>query len=130
MTRRNKTGSEPPPGEAARQRRISAKTVRRRKPEADPPQVQNNVIAEPPPGPVSADEVLEVKIDGESVIRNKDDEAITEEAQIVGADVVPRVTITTEAPATLLSDWDYHLFNEGSHHRLWEKLGSHPLERD
>src|SRR5947209_8196020 len=52
------------------------------------------------------------------------------EAQIVGADVVPSVSITTEAPATLLSDWDYHLFNEGSHHRLWERLGSHPVERD
>src|SRR6185295_9289514 len=26
---------------------------------------------------------------------------------------------------TLLSDWDFHLFNEGSHHRLWEKLGAH-----
>jgi 1,4-alpha-glucan branching enzyme len=47
--------------------------------------------------------------------------SVAEEAQIVGADVVP---------ATLLSDWDYHLFNEGSHHRLWEKLGSHPMERN
>ncbi len=62
--------------------------------------------------------------------REKGDRAIAEEAQTVGADVVPRVTITTEAPATLLSDWDYHLFNEGNHHRLWEKLGSHPVERD
>src|ERR1700716_3684268 len=33
-------------------------------------------------------------------------------------------------PTTLLSDWDYHLFNEGSHHRLWDKLGAHPLEKD
>ena len=56
---------------------------------------------------------------------------VQEEAQIVGADVVPSVSITTEeTPATLLSDWDYHLFNEGSHHRLWDKLGSHPIERD
>jgi 1,4-alpha-glucan branching enzyme len=31
---------------------------------------------------------------------------------------------TAEQP-TLLSDWDFHLFNEGSHHRLWEKLGAH-----
>ena len=28
-------------------------------------------------------------------------------------------------PASLLTDWDIHLFNEGTHHRLWEKLGSH-----
>jgi 1,4-alpha-glucan branching enzyme len=31
---------------------------------------------------------------------------------------------------SLLSDWDYHLFNEGSHTRLWEKLGSHVVTRD
>ncbi len=61
---------------------------------------------------------------------------VAEEAQAMGADIVPTVAITT-APttenrqrATLLSDWDYHLFNEGSHHRLWEKLGSHPMQRD
>jgi 1,4-alpha-glucan branching enzyme len=56
---------------------------------------------------------------------------VTEEAQAVGADVVPRSAISTidmpNEPHTLLSDWDYHLFNEGSHHRLWEKLGAHPL---
>jgi len=60
------------------------------------------------------------------------------EDQILGVDIVPTVEITTAAipttenrqPTTLLSDWDYHLFNEGNHHRLWEKLGSHPVERD
>jgi 1,4-alpha-glucan branching enzyme len=31
---------------------------------------------------------------------------------------------------SLLSDWDYHLFNEGSHTQLWEKLGAHPHNRD
>jgi 1,4-alpha-glucan branching enzyme len=30
---------------------------------------------------------------------------------------------------SLLSDWDYHLFNEGSHTRLWQKLGSHVVTR-
>ncbi len=29
---------------------------------------------------------------------------------------------------TLLSDDDLYLFNEGSHHRLYEKLGAHPLK--
>jgi 1,4-alpha-glucan branching enzyme len=33
-------------------------------------------------------------------------------------------------PDSLLSDWDLHLFNEGSHYRLWEKLGAHPMTRD
>jgi 1,4-alpha-glucan branching enzyme len=49
---------------------------------------------------------------------------------------VPTVKITTapttenRQPTSLLSDWDYHLFNEGSHHRLWEKLGAHVMERE
>jgi 1,4-alpha-glucan branching enzyme len=29
-----------------------------------------------------------------------------------------------------LGDMDLHLFNEGRHLRLWEKLGSHPCERE
>ena len=28
-------------------------------------------------------------------------------------------------PSSLLTDWDLHLFNEGTHHNLWEKLGAH-----
>jgi 1,4-alpha-glucan branching enzyme len=28
-------------------------------------------------------------------------------------------------PDTLLSDWDLHLFNEGTHNSLWQKLGAH-----
>ncbi len=30
-------------------------------------------------------------------------------------------------PSSLLSDWDLHLFNEGTHHKLWEKLGNHSV---
>ena len=30
-----------------------------------------------------------------------------------------------DRPESLLSDWDLHLFNEGTHTRLWEKLGNH-----
>ncbi|HEV8660441.1 MAG TPA: 1,4-alpha-glucan branching protein GlgB [Thermoanaerobaculia bacterium] len=73
---------------------------------------------------------------------------VVEELQNVGADVIPSVTIEVTPPAvrehrveqiqptknreqeTLLSDWDLYLFNEGSHHKLWEKLGSHIVERD
>ncbi|MFB3917491.1 MAG: 1,4-alpha-glucan branching protein GlgB [Terriglobales bacterium] len=29
---------------------------------------------------------------------------------------------------SLLTDFDLHLFNEGSHNRLYEKLGAHPIE--
>jgi 1,4-alpha-glucan branching enzyme len=71
---------------------------------------------------------------------------VTEVAQAVGADIVPHMTIEVDSPRkehvegaatdstkpgdSLLSDWDYHLFNEGSHQRLWEKLGAHPYTRD
>jgi 1,4-alpha-glucan branching enzyme len=57
--------------------------------------------------------------------------AALEELQAVGADIIPSVTIEAEAgttgsrPESLLTDGDIHLFNEGTHHRLWEKLGSH-----
>ncbi|HEX7828608.1 MAG TPA: hypothetical protein VF787_03095, partial [Thermoanaerobaculia bacterium] len=30
-------------------------------------------------------------------------------------------------PASLLSDWDFHLFNEGTHNKLWTKLGNHSV---
>jgi len=79
------------------------------------------------------------------------DEAV-EELQNVGADIVPSVTLdvdtrggedsarsaggdaggpTVEAEPvvedtrSLIAEWDLHLFNEGTHHKLWEKLGSH-----
>src|SRR5436190_582301 len=56
---------------------------------------------------------------------------LTEQMQDLGVDVVPSGEITVgRETSSLLSDWDYHLFNEGSHHRLWEKLGAHPSERD
>ena len=48
--------------------------------------------------------------------------------QDLGVDVVPSGEIHVGGTTTsLLSDWDYHLFNEGSHHRLWEKLGAHAV---
>ncbi|MEA2166503.1 MAG: 1,4-alpha-glucan branching enzyme [Thermoanaerobaculia bacterium] len=67
---------------------------------------------------------------------------VTEEAQAPVADVVSAMTIDADATPSpgddkakaqgqsLLSDWDYHLFNEGSHTQLWEKLGAHPHNRD
>src|SRR5204862_6238922 len=62
---------------------------------------------------------------------DRDDELATQ-MQDLGVDVVPSGEIHVGGaeparPTSLLSDWDYHLFNEGSHHRLWEKLGAHPV---
>ena len=31
---------------------------------------------------------------------------------------------------SLLTDQDLYLFNEGTHNRLWKKLGAHPMEKD
>lgn len=31
---------------------------------------------------------------------------------------------------SLLTDYDLHLFNEGSHHKIYEKLGAHPAVQD
>src|ERR1043166_2126239 len=55
------------------------------------------------------------------------DDDLTSQMQDLGVDVVPReeIHVGESRPSSLLSDWDYHLFNEGSHHRLWEKLGAH-----
>jgi 1,4-alpha-glucan branching enzyme len=57
---------------------------------------------------------------------------LAEEAANVGADIIPEGTIevsvggkSTKSTNSLLSDWDLHLFNEGTHRKLWEKLGSH-----
>src|SRR5213592_453328 len=65
----------------------------------------------------------------DAIMKRVSPDSVTDEAQAVGADVVPSGVISTEdletEPRTLLSDWDYHLFNEGSHHRLWDKLGAH-----
>ncbi|HEX7193058.1 MAG TPA: 1,4-alpha-glucan branching protein GlgB, partial [Thermoanaerobaculia bacterium] len=68
--------------------------------------------------------------------RKKRAEALAEEAANVGADIIPEGTIeasvagppsavSRQPSASLLSDWDLHLFNEGTHRKLWEKLGSH-----
>src|SRR5207248_6798246 len=128
---------------ASRKRTTSGKTtaaprkrVVRKKPAADVPQVKENVAAAAPPGPVSTDEVRIVEIDGETV--DLAAKRLAEEMQDLGVDVVPRGEIHVGGedgarPAggnagVTLSDWDYHLFNEGSHHRLWEKLGAHVVD--
>src|SRR5262249_45054242 len=38
----------------------------------------------------------------------------------------PDRAVMTADDVSLLGDTDLHLFNEGSHVRLWEKLGAHP----
>ncbi len=35
-----------------------------------------------------------------------------------------------EKPAQFITDFDLHLFNEGNHHKAYEKLGAHPLTVD
>jgi 1,4-alpha-glucan branching enzyme len=52
-------------------------------------------------------------------------DSISDRAAPVGP-VTPAVPeIRATRPDSLLTDWDIHLFNEGTHQNLWEKLGSH-----
>jgi len=41
-------------------------------------------------------------------------------------DAAPAEVVTTSSAE--LTDWDIHLFREGTHHKLWEKLGSHLVD--
>jgi len=198
---RKGSGSGTSEGEAPqppkRKRATSAKTtaaprkrVSRKPATADAAEVTDNVAATAAPAVLAADEVREVRIGGETV--DLAAKRVTDELQVVGADVVPSEPIEVDAsepapppdvetahrqhegpalprsveppPASapppgveathlqheelalpqsvepaqatppqslsLLSDWDYHLFNEGSHHKLWEKLGAHVVERN
>jgi 1,4-alpha-glucan branching enzyme len=38
--------------------------------------------------------------------------------------------VVVDESSSLLTDWDLHLFNEGTHSKLWQKLGSHLVTRD
>jgi 1,4-alpha-glucan branching enzyme len=54
--------------------------------------------------------------------------AVTEDA--MPPDRPTAASIPASTPASTISGVDLHLFNEGSHFRLWEKLGAHPAEVD
>jgi 1,4-alpha-glucan branching enzyme len=41
-----------------------------------------------------------------------------------------RATSSVKTPGALLGDQDIYLFNEGTHYRLYEKLGAHPVRVD
>ena len=73
--------------------------------------------------------------------RRKKKVAVEDVLHTVGADVVPSVpievelvklaaseqSVTPSATTSGLSDWDLHLFNEGTHTKLWKKLGNHAV---
>lgn len=35
-----------------------------------------------------------------------------------------------ESPSRFITDYDLHLFNEGCHHKIYQKLGAHPMTKD
>src|SRR5258708_1772063 len=41
-------------------------------------------------------------------------------------ETTPTLTQPVRAEASLLTDQDLHLFNEGTHYRIYNKLGAHP----
>ena len=99
-------------------------------------------VSESPKPRKRATAKVEGRIEVETVVENPQN-PLVEELQNMGADVVPTVAISAlrehtidqvqpsvEKGDSILSDWDLYLFNEGSHHNLWEKLGSHVVERD
>ncbi len=143
MATRNKKGGE---GTSGKTTTVPRKRAPREKPEADGAAVDANVEkgVHVPTGAtdgVSAKRKVESEMDvecGASPLTGRPagglapHPGLTPVSPLEGerlADVVPSVAITTKTePASLLSDWDYHLFNEGSHHKLWEKLGAHITE--
>ncbi|HEY0142768.1 MAG TPA: 1,4-alpha-glucan branching protein GlgB [Thermoanaerobaculia bacterium] len=85
-------------------------------PDATPAEAAPRQAAEPTPAPApepprEADPVVEPK-----AIREHRVDQITPQIEPVSE---------SNQPASLLSDWDFHLFAEGTHYKLWEKLGSH-----
>lgn len=49
--------------------------------------------------------------------------------QAIRSHTIDQIEPVTELrPMPEITDWDLHLFNEGTHYKLWEKLGSHVIE--
>ena len=122
-------GGPQEPMKPAARKRVSAKTaaapaVKKRKPAAPKnaaTEELENVGADVVPSvPIEAIVLpSEVKADAAPVTVLVDPGAIREHTI---DQIEPEVSAM---PESLLSDWDLHLFNEGTHHNLWEKLGSH-----
>ncbi|HET7433233.1 MAG TPA: 1,4-alpha-glucan branching protein GlgB [Thermoanaerobaculia bacterium] len=51
--------------------------------------------------------------------------AAVETPEAIREHTIDQIEPVDTTPASLLSDWDFHLFNEGTHSALWQKLGSH-----
>jgi 1,4-alpha-glucan branching enzyme len=139
-TRRKKpTEITPPPAAAAETQQPPAAEPKRKRPAAK--EVKATVERERP-RPQTPKEKPPAK-------KKSVDEKVAEELQNLGVDVVPKGTIearageerreekaekstgeVARAPLSLLTDQDLYLFNEGSHHKLWEKLGSHMMTRN
>jgi 1,4-alpha-glucan branching enzyme len=80
---------------------------------------------------VGADVVPSVAIDvaggGEDAARSAGGDAGAPhlEPEAIREHRVDQIQPEITGPPALITDWDLHLFNEGTHHRLWDKLGSH-----
>ena len=106
----------------------------RRGPSVEPPAQRSR--AGRPSGGVSAETPVErTETPRPDELPHPEQNAAAESVAVTTADEPPAtadVGVVTEltAAASLLTDEDVYLFNEGRHFRLYEKLGAHPLALD
>jgi 1,4-alpha-glucan branching enzyme len=92
---------------------------------ADVPPAESSGTLLSEAGPILKDASTEIDALSEAgPIGSGDDDVAASTAEPPALRTEPEAAAAPR-PDTLLSDWDLHLFNEGTHHKLWEKLGSH-----
>src|SRR5688500_7170065 len=111
-------------------------------PKASKKRVSAKTTAEPvkkPKNKTRAEEIVEeLQTVGADIVPSValDVDVTVEDMPVAAADAVidhraiREHTIDQIAPQqenlrSLIADWDLHLFNEGTHHKLWQKLGAH-----
>ncbi len=89
-----------------------------------------------PPAPNAAVEELQnvgadvvptvpIEVSSEAAPAPKEESVIDPHA--IREHTIDQIEPELSRPESLLTDWDLHLFNEGTHHNLWEKLGNHAV---
>jgi 1,4-alpha-glucan branching enzyme len=130
------SGVEPPqePKKPARKPRVSAKTTgmaEPRKRAAAPKKKTRAEEALEELQNVGADvvpsEELRVDVSGGDALgpAGRDAGAPQVEPEAIREHRIDQIQPELGEPPSLIEEWDVHLFNEGTHHKLWQKLGSH-----
>lgn len=114
----------PPPAAAAPKRSASRSTPNT--PAKRPSRVQEELQN------VGADVVPTVKIEARPTEPRVSEPSRAETRPVEASrdHRIEQIQPQSQEPVSLLGDQDLYLFNEGSHHKLWEKLGSHLVTRN